>query len=85
MINTDTDFLSLHVFKISVHEERGRPLWGCGIKKGPWWGGDECPPRTLITILTPEEHSPPENAVFTAPFRVPSLKPVIKKNTIEKK
>ena len=48
-----------------IHHARIRPH-----KSGPH------PPCTLITILTPEEHSPPDHALLTAPFRVPSLKPV---------
>ena len=47
--------------------------WALPHKSGP------NPLCTLITILTPEEHSPPDHALLTAPTRVPSLKPVTKK------
>ena len=50
--------------------------WACPHKSGP------NPLCTLITILTPEEHSPPDHALLTAPTRVPSLKPVTKKSHV---
>ena len=40
------------------------------------------PVCTLITILTPAKHSPPDHALLTAPTKVPSLKPATKKSHV---